>query len=410
MFTKAERLISLRNLRPKKKEGFLKIISIFSFLGITLGVAILIIVMSVMNGFKTDLTKKILGLNPHIVIEPNNFSIDEDFTAKLIKDFKDISLSKSYSGEGIVINNDNAKGVILKGVNKNEKRIIDFLSKNISSGDIKKFNKNQVFIGSELAFNLDLKEGDKISLMSSAFVATPLGSLPKQESFKIAGTFNTGFLEFDQNIIFLNIQDVLSLFNKEDKDQNIEIYLKNPLKANLYKKKIEKINQNYFIYTWSDLNKSFFSALKVERNVMFIILTLIVIVAAFNIISGLTILIKNKTKEIAILKTLGLSNQSIKKAFFLTGFTIGFFASISGIILGVIFSLNVEKLRVLLSTIFNLEIFPPDIYFLDELPSEINFYSILVIFILSLVISAIASYLPAMNILKMKTFRALKYE
>ena len=410
MFTKAERLISLRNLRPKKKEGFLKIISIFSFLGIMLGVAILIIVMSVMNGFKTDLTKKILGLNPHIVIEPNNFSIDEDFTTKLIKDFKDISLSKSYSGEGIVINNDNAKGVILKGVNKNEKRIIDFLSKNISSGDIKKFNKNQVFIGSELAFNLDLKEGDKISLMSSAFVATPLGSLPKQESFKIAGTFNTGFLEFDQNIIFLNIQDVLSLFNKEDKDQNIEIYLKNPLKANLYKKKIEKINQNYFIYTWSDLNKSFFSALKVERNVMFIILTLIVIVAAFNIISGLTILIKNKTKEIAILKTLGLSNQSIKKAFFLTGFTIGFFASISGIILGVIFSLNVEKLRVLLSTIFNLEIFPPDIYFLDELPSEINFYSILVIFILSLVISAIASYLPAMNILKMKTFRALKYE
>ena len=410
MFTKAERLISLRNLRPKKKEGFLKIISIFSFLGIMLGVAILIIVMSVMNGFKTDLTKKILGLNPHIVIEPNSFSIDEDFTAKLIKDFKDISLSKSYSGEGIVINNDNAKGVILKGVNKNEKRIIDFLSKNISSGDIKKFNKNQVFIGSELAFNLDLKEGDKISLMSSAFVATPLGSLPKQESFKIAGTFNTGFLEFDQNIIFLNIQDVLSLFNKEDKDQNIEIYLKNPLKANLYKKKIEKINQNYFIYTWSDLNKSFFSALKVERNVMFIILTLIVIVAAFNIISGLTILIKNKTKEIAILKTLGLSNQSIKKAFFLTGFTIGFFASISGIVLGVIFSLNVEKLRVLLSTIFNLEIFPPDIYFLDELPSEINFYSILVIFILSLVISAIASYLPAMNILKMKTFRALKYE
>jgi len=410
LFTKAERLISLRNLRPKKKEGFLKIISIFSFLGIMLGVAILIIVMSVMNGFKTDLTKKILGLNPHIVIEPNSFSIDEDFTAKLIKDFKDISLSKSYSGEGIVINNDNAKGVILKGVNKNEKRIIDFLSKNISSGDIKKFNKNQVFIGSELAFNLDLKEGDKISLMSSAFVATPLGSLPKQESFKIAGTFNTGFLEFDQNIIFLNIQDVLSLFNKEDKDQNIEIYLKNPLKANLYKKKIEKINQNYFIYTWSDLNKSFFSALKVERNVMFIILTLIVIVAAFNIISGLTILIKNKTKEIAILKTLGLSNQSIKKAFFLTGFTIGFFASISGIILGVIFSLNVEKLRVLLSTIFNLEIFPPDIYFLDELPSEINFYSILVIFILSLVISAIASYLPAMNILKMKTFRALKYE
>ena len=246
--------------------------------------------------------------------------------------------------------------------------------------------------------------------MSSAFVATPLGSLPKQENFKIAGTFNTGFLEFDQNIVFINIQDALTIFDKEKKDQNIEIYLKDPLEANLYKKKIEKINQNYFIYTWADLNKSFFSALKVERNVMFIILTLIVIVAAFNIISGLTILIKNKTKEIAILKTLGLSNQSIKKAFFLTGFTIGFFATITGIILGILFSLNIEKIRMLLSNIFNLEIFPPDIYFLEKLPSEINFYSIFIIFILSLIISAISSYLPAMSISKMKTFRALKYE
>jgi lipoprotein-releasing system permease protein len=410
LFTKAERLISLRNLRPKKKEGFLKTISIFSFLGIMLGVAILIIVMSVMNGFKTDLTKKILGLNPHIVIQPNSFHIDEDFISKLKKNLKGINLSKSYSGEGIIISNDNAKGVILKGIDKNEKRVIEFLSKNLSSGNINQFTQNQVFIGSELAFNLGLKKNDNISLMSSAFIATPLGSLPKQANFKIAGTFNTGFLEFDQNIVFLGIRDALSIFEKEDKDQNIEIYLKDPLEANFYKKKIEKINKNYFIYTWADLNKSFFSALKVERNVMFIILTLIVIVAAFNIISGLTILIKNKTKEIAILKTLGLSNKSIKKAFFLTGFSIGFFATISGIILGVLFSVNIEKFRALLSTLFNLEIFPPDIYFLEELPSEINFYSILIIFILSLIISALASYLPATIISNMKTFRALKYE
>ena len=410
MFTKVERLISSRNLRPKKKEGFLKIISIFSFLGIMLGVAILIIVMSVMNGFKTDLTKKILGLNPHIVIQPNNFVIDDGYISQLKDNFKDISLSKSFSGEGIIISNDNAKGVILKGINTNEQKSIDFLNKNITSGNIKSFSKNQVFIGTELAYNLDLKEGDNISLMSSAFVATPLGSLPKQENYKIAGTFNTGFLEFDQNIVFLDIENALSIFDKDDKDLNIEIYLKDPLDANSYKKKIEKINPNFFIYTWSDLNKSFFSALKVERNVMFIILTLIVIVAAFNIISGLTILIKNKTKEIAILKTLGLSNKSIKKIFFLTGFSIGFFATISGIILGTIFSYNIEQLRILLSSVFNLEIFPADIYFLEKLPSEISFSSIAIIFILSLVVSAIASYLPAMSISKMKTFRALKYE
>ena len=410
MFTKVERLISSRNLRPKKKEGFLKIISIFSFLGIMLGVAILIIVMSVMNGFKIELTKKILGLNPHIVIQPNGFNIDDKYISRIENNFKDISVSKTYSGEGIIINNEQAKGVIFKGINNKEKKIKEFLEKNIVSGNLKKFKKNYVIIGSELAFNLDLNEGDRINLMSSAFVATPLGSLPKQETFNIAGIFNTGFVEFDQNIIFLTTEDALSIFDKDTKDQNLEIYLKDPLQANVYKKQIQKFNQNYFIYTWSDLNKSFFSALKVERNVMFIILTLIIIVAAFNIISGLTILIKNKTKEIAILKTLGLNNTSIKKSFFLTGFTIGFFATISGIILGILFSSNIEKVRIFLTTVFKLEIFPSDIYFLEELPSEINLYSIFIIFILSLLVSAIASYIPARHISKMKTFRALKYE
>tara|TARA_A100001015_G_scaffold25734_1_gene28916 strand:+ start:328 stop:1560 length:1233 start_codon:yes stop_codon:yes gene_type:complete len=410
LFTKVERLISNRNLRPKKKEGFLKIISIFSFLGIMLGVAILIIVMSVMNGFKTELTNKILGLNPHIVIQPNGFKINDTYINTIQNNFKDISVSKTYSGEGIIIINDQAKGVIFKGVNDKEKKIKEFLENNIVSGDVKKFKNNSVFIGSELAFNLSLSEGDKINLMSSAFVATPLGSLPKQENFNIAGIFNTGFIEFDQNIIFLTTEDALSIFDKDTKDQNLEIYLKDPLKADKYKKKIEKFNQNYFIFTWSDMNKSFFSALKVERNVMFIILTLIIIVAAFNIISGLTILIKNKTKEIAILKTLGLNNASIKKSFFLTGFTIGFFATISGIILGLIFSSNIEKVRVFLSKVFNLEIFPSDIYFLEKLPSEISFNSVLIIFILSLLVSALASYIPARHISKMKTFRALKYD
>ena len=410
MFTKAERLISLRNLRPKKKEGFLKVISIFSFLGIMLGVAILIIVMSVMNGFKNDLTKKILGLNPHVIIESNSFKIENEFIEKLKKKFQNINISKTYSGEGIVVNNGNAKGIIIKGIDSNNKESLNFLEKNISKGDLNKFKKNTAFIGAELAFNLNIKVGDKINLMSSAFVATPFGGLPKQETLTVTGVFNTGFYEFDQNFVFLNLSDALSIFDKEEHDQNLEIYLTNPMKADLFKNQIQKLNQNYFVYSWSDLNKSFFSALKVERNVMFIILTLILIVAAFNIISGLTILIKNKTKEIAILKTLGLSNNSIKKSFFLTGFTIGFFATITGILLGITFALNIEKIRIFLSNVFNFEIFPSDVYFLEQLPSEINTYSIIVIFIFSLIISALASYLPAMAISKMKTFRALKYE
>ena len=410
MFTKAERLISLRNLRPKKKEGFLKVISIFSFLGIMLGVAILIIVMSVMNGFKTQLTSKILGLNPHIVIQSNNYKIDNEFIINLKKNFKSFNISKVYSGEGVVISNNNAKGIIIKGIDIKNNEVKNFFKKNISNGDLNKFKKNTSFIGSELAFNLNLKVGDKINLMSSAFVSTPFGGLPKQENYVVAGIFNTGFYEFDQNFVFLNLYDALTIFDKNETDQNLEIYIKNPMQADLFKKSIQELNKNYFIYSWSDLNKSFFSALKVERNVMFIILTLILIVAAFNIISGLTILIKNKTKEIAILKTLGLSNKSIKKSFFLTGFTIGFFATITGIVIGVLFSLNIETIRIILSTVFNFEIFPSDVYFLEQLPSEINFYSIFLIFIFSLIISAIASYLPAMAISKMKTFRALKYD
>ena len=411
MFNKAERLISIRNLRPKKKEGFLKVISIFSFLGIMLGVAILIIVMSVMNGFKNDLTKKILGLNPHIIIESNGFEIEDTFIGELNKKFDNINIAKAYSGEGIIINNNNAKGIIIKGVEvNNNKEGLRFLKQNISEGNLDKFNENTAFIGAELSYTLGIRVGEKINLMSSVFIGTPFGGIPKQETFTVAGIFNSGFYEFDQNFVFLNLKDALAIFDKNIYDQNLELYLQDPMKADLLKDRIQNINKNYFVYSWSDVNKSFFSALKVERNVMFIILTLILVVAAFNIISGLTILIKNKTKEIAILKTLGLSNNSIKKSFFLTGFTIGFFATMTGVVVGVLFSINIEKIRIILSNLFNFEIFPSDVYFLEKLPTEINIYSIFIILIFSLFISALASYFPALAISKMKTFRALKYD
>jgi lipoprotein-releasing system permease protein len=410
LFNKVERLISSRNLRPKKKEGFLKIISIFSFLGIMLGVAILIIVMSVMNGFRTDLTNKILGLNPHIVVNPSGTIIDDEFKTLIKNKFKKIVLRNSYNGEGVLIKKDFTKGIVIKSLDNNDYNNSKFLIGKIIKGDFKNFKKGSILVGSELALSLDLQIGDNINLMSTSFVNTPLGSVPKQESYKIIGMFKSGFFQFDENIVFLNIEDVLSLFNKEEKDLSLEVYLKDPIKADTYKKEIEKFNKNYFIYSWTDLNKSFFSALKVERNVMFIILALIIIVAAFNIISGLTILIKNKTREIAILKSLGLSSISIKKSFFLTGMTIGFLASITGVILGVLFSIYIENIRIFFSSIFNLQIFPPEVYFLDKMPSELNFISIFIIFIFSITITALASYFPARSISKMETTRALKYE
>ncbi len=409
MFTKAEKFISSRNLKPKKKEGFLKIISIFSFLGIMLGVSILIIVMSVMNGFRADLTNKILGLNPHLTIQSNGYKIDEFFILNLEKKYKNFKISKSLTGEGIIINNENAKGIIIKGIEK--KDLSKYIKiKNFNKGNVKDFGTGTVLIGGELAFNLNLKLNDKINVMSSAFVNTPAGSLPKQESFIIKGIFNSGFFEFDQNLIFILLDDSISLFEKTINDIDLEIFLPDPIKAEKLKIEVQDINKNYFVYSWNEVNKSFFSALKVERNVMFIILTLIIVVAAFNIISGLTILIKNKTKEIAIIKTLGLSNKSIVKSFFLTGFTIGLFATIMGVIIGTIFSIYIENIRQILSSLFNLNIFPPDVYFLDQMPSEINILSIFIISIFSLGITAISSYFPARLISKLEPSQALKYE
>ena len=411
MFTSVERLIALRNLKPKRKEGFLKVISIFSFVGIMLGVAILIIVMSVMNGFRTELTNKILGFNPHVTIKPyNNKNIDSKFKDQLRRNFPNIQILNSYSGEGVIINNDYAKGIMIKGLDPKNKKNSIFLKKILIEGERKKINKGEIIVGNELAMELNLAVGDKINLLSSAYISTPFGGLPKQETYSIEGVFSSGFYEFDKNVVFLNLDETLNFFDKTSQDINLEVYLPNPLNANDVKDKIGIINNNFYVYSWIDLNKSFFSALKVERNVMFIILTLIIIVAAFNIISGLTILIKNKTKEIAILKTLGLSNSSIIKAFFLTGFTIGLIATIFGIIIGVLFSENIDFIKILLSYILNVEIFPSDVYFLDKIPSEINTFSIIIIFIFSLVTTSLASLIPAVAISRMNTIKALKYE
>ena len=341
MFNTIEKLITVRNLKPKKKEGFLKIISIFSFLGIMLGVAILIIVMSVMNGFREELTKKILGFNSHISIKPYDIKISDNFYNDLKKKYKKANILKTFNGEAVIITNNLAKGILVRGIEKKEIENIDFFKNNLIDGNLKNFQEGETIIGKQLAIELGVVVGDKINIMSSSLVATPLGIIPKQSVYTIAAVFSSGLYEFDKNITFFTLSDSLSFFEKNNDDINLEFFLENPLKAAAYKDEIQDMESNLFVYSWSDLNKTFFSALKVERNVMFLILTLIIIVAAFNIISGLTILIKNKTREIAILKSLGLSNRSIIKSFFLTGFLIGFFATIFGVIFGVVFSIYI---------------------------------------------------------------------
>jgi len=366
--------------------------------------------MSVMNGFRTELINKIVGFNAHVTVKsydtPINIEKLNNNTLKLISN----DLIFSNIGEAIVINKDYTKGIVLRGYNNQDFSKLDIVKKGNFIGNSKNLIKNYISIGKELSFDLNLEVGDKISIMSSAGIQTIIGNLPKQETFTINSIFDSGLSDFDKNIAFINLNTLESFFNFEKKDRNLEIYLKNPSNIETIKPKVQEIFNNEFVYTWSDMNSSLFSALKVERNVMFIILSLIIIVAAFNIISGLTILVKNKTREIAILKSIGVLNKSITKIFFLVGIIIGTSATLFGIFLGVMFSLYIENLRSFLSNIFNISLFPEEIYFLSTMPSEINPSSIFVISICSIIITILVSIFPAIKASKLDPVKALKYE
>ena len=403
MITQLEKEVTLRFLKTRKKDGFLNVISIFSFIGISLGVAVLIIVMSVMNGFRSELINKIVGFNAHAVVKPYNKSID-------IKLEKDVLMSfYSNDGEAVILNKNNIKGILLKGyLEKNFKKLE--IAKNKEFIGNNNLKVNSISIGQELSFNLNLDIGDTITVMSPSGVQTIVGSLPKQESFKIISIFDSGLSDYNENVAYINLESLESLFEKEAELRFLEFYFKNPQKIENYKIALMNLYPEQLVYTWADMNKSLFSALKVERNVMFIILSLIIIVAAFNIISSLTILVKNKTRDIGILKSIGVQNFSIKKIFFLVGFIIGTSATLFGVIIGTLFSIYIENIREFISSLFNISLFPEEIYFLSTMPSEINIQSIFLISICSIFTTIIVSIYPAFKASKLDTVKTLKYE
>ena len=411
MISKLEKEVIFRYLKTRKKDGFLNVISIFSFIGISLGVAVLIIVMSVMNGFRTELANKILGFSAHIIVEPYSDSIDiSKFSNN--KELNNLStdLILTNSGEGVLIGKNATKGLVLRGYSTENFQKLKFIKKGDFIGDPKKLIENGISIGKNLSQDYDLRIGDKISIMSTSGVQTIVGTFPKQESYLITSIFNSGLSDFDRNIAFLNINSLESLFDKKPSERSLEIYLKDPLKIDSIKPRIKSIFNYQYVYSWADMNSSLFSALKVERNVMFIILSLIIIVAAFNIISGLTILVKNKTRDIAILKSIGVQSSSITKIFFMVGFFIGSTATLFGIFLGVTFSIYIEKIRIFLSSIFNISLFPEEIYFLSKMPSEINVESIFIIAFCSIFATIIVSIYPARQAAKQDPIKSLKYE
>jgi len=404
-----EKEITLRFLKARKKDGFLNVISIFSFIGISLGVAVLIIVMSVMNGFRTELINKIVGFNAHITVQPYDKSLDRNNFKNNKLELIANNLILSNSSEAIIIREQNSKGILLRGYIEEDFSKLELINNDKFIGQ-NKLVQNFISIGKELSFNLDLEIGDEITIMSSSGVETIIGKLPKQKTFTVSSIFESGLADFDNYVIFINLKTLEEFSNLSENDRNLEIYLKKPQDIQSQKNVVQSIFSNEFVFTWADMNKSLFSALKVERNVMFIILSLIIVVAAFNIISGLTILVKNKTKDIAILKSIGVLNNSIIKIFFLVGILIGTTATFFGVLIGVIFSYYVENIREFISSTFDVTLFPEEIYFLSTMPSEIDIGSIVLISICSILITIIVSIFPAMKAAKLDPIKSLKYE
>ena len=407
MINKAEILIISRYLKPKNKDGFLRVISNFSFIGIMLGVATLIIVMSVMNGFRIDLLDKLLGYQPHISFQSKGkYNLEKESIINLAKknNFKISDLNLVNNSEALILTQNKNYGVLVKSFSKNEIKDIYFLKNSIVKG---KVNENGIGVGLELASKLSLGVGDNLTLLSNNTETTPFGILPKQFNFKVSFIFNTGMYEFDNNFLISDLDQSKFFSNKENE---IEIRINNPDNSNNFTSVLKQKYNDRLIYSWVDSNKTFFDALKVERNVMFIILTLIIVVAAFNIISVLTILIKNKSKEISILRSIGFRKNSILKIFLLTGTTIGLLGTALGVILGIFISYYLENIRSFLNNNFNINIFPSEIYFLSELPSYINYDSVLLISIFSILIVFIASLFPALSASKLEPIKNLKNE
>ena len=409
MISTLEKEITFRFLKARKKDGFLNVISIFSFIGISLGVAVLIIVMSVMNGFRTELINKIVGFNSHITVQ--SFG-DPIYKNKINSNLKRISnnIIFSNSGEAVILNNNSTKGIILRGYFENDFSSLEITKNQKFKSKNSELINDLISIGSELSFSLNLEIGDEITLMSPSGLQTIIGNMPKQKTFTVNSIFDSGLSEFDNNVVFINLSTLEDFFGYNSADRNLEIYLKNPQNIELQKNIVQEIFDQEFVVSWADMNSSLFSALKVERNVMFIILSLIIVVAAFNIISGLTILVKNKTRDIAILKSIGVLNKSIIKIFFLVGVIIGTSATIFGIFLGVTFSIYIEDFREFLSSTFNISLFPEEIYFLSKMPSEININSIVIITICSILITIVVSIFPALKAANMDPIKSLKYE
>ena len=413
-FAAFEWMLSGRYLRARRKEGFISVIAGFSFLGIMLGVATLIIVMAVMNGFRTELLSKILGLNGHLLVQPLESPLtDWKDVADRISQVSGIRLAAPVvDGQALASSPFNAAGVFVRGIRANDLNNLTSIAKNIKQGTLEGLDEGQgVAIGRRLADQLSLHAGDSITLVAPRGAVTPMGTTPRIKPYKVVAVFEIGMSEYDSTFVFMPLAEAQAYFNRANDVTAIEVYTDNPDKIDGFRKLVtEAAGRPVFLVDWRQRNSTFFNALQVERNVMFLILTLIVLVAALNIVSGLIMLVKDKGSDIAILRTMGASQGSIMRIFLITGAAIGVVGTLTGFVVGLVICLNIESIREFLSWLTSTELFSPELYFLSKLPAEIDVRETSAVVIMALTLSFLATLYPSWRAARLDPVDALRYE
>ncbi len=415
-FSPFEWMLALRYLRARRKEGFISVIAGFSFLGIMLGVATLIIVMAVMNGFRSELFEKILGLNGHAVVSKvgGNFTDYSDLASRVSKIEGIVSVLPLIEGQAMISTPAIASGALVRGLIGADLKKLASVSGNIRYGSLDGFDSEDrpsVIVGTRLANSLRVKVGDHITLVSARGPSTPFGTAPRVKRYPVSAIFEIGMSEYDSSVVFMPLREAQFYFNKKDQVNVLEVVVEKPDQIESINEEILKVGgSSYYVTDWRQRNSSFFNALQVERNVMFLILTMIVLVASLNIISGLIMLVKDKGRDIAVLRTMGATRGAIMRVFFITGASIGIIGTFAGFLLGVIVCLNIESIRQFIGLLTNTDVFSPELYYLSQMPAEMNTGEVTSVVIMALTLSVIATLYPSWRASRLEPVEALRYE
>jgi len=413
-FSGFERLVALRYLRPRRQEGFVSIIATLSMLGIAIGVAALIIVMAVMNGFRQELLAQILGVNGHLTVfadEPRINSYDE-LASKLSAVDGVVMVTPQIQEQVVITAGESASGALVRGMKKEDILARPLLADNIVSGSLENYGpEGGILLGARLARKFNLRAGDRVTLLLPGGNTTVMGTVPRMKTYTIAGLFEVGMAVYDEGFIYMPLADAQLFFRLPDSVNAVEVFADNPDDAFAVGSRIQReLGPGYRIVDWQRSNATFFGAIKTERNVMFLILSLIILVAAFNVLSGQVMLVKNKGRDIAILRTMGATRGMILRIFFTTGATIGVVGTALGFAIGLSFSLNIEAIRQWLQTLLQTQLFPPEIYFLSRMPAQVDSAEVTLVVLIALVLSFLAPLYPAWRAARLDPVEALRYE